>query len=71
MPFGLCSAPSTFQRLMDMVLAGLKWTDCLVYMDDVVIFGKDAKEHLERLGKVLSCFRKANLKLKMEKCGFG
>ncbi|KZS10401.1 Uncharacterized protein APZ42_025133, partial [Daphnia magna] len=42
-------------------------TDCLVYMDDVVIFGKDTKEHLERLGKVLSCFRKANLKLKMEK----
>ncbi|KZR96601.1 putative KRAB-A domain-containing protein 2, partial [Daphnia magna] len=71
MPFGLCSAPSTFQRLMDMVLAGLKWTDCLVYMDDVVIFEKDAKEHLERLGKVLSCFRKANLKLKMEKCAFG
>ncbi|KZR99635.1 Uncharacterized protein APZ42_004425 [Daphnia magna] len=71
MPFGLCSAPSPFQRLMDMVLAGLKWTDCLVYMESVVIFGKDANEHLERLGKVLSCFRKANLKLKMEKCAFG
>ncbi|KZS03362.1 Uncharacterized protein APZ42_033935 [Daphnia magna] len=71
MPFGLCSAPSTFQRLMDMGLAGLKWTDCLVYMNDVVIFGKDVKEHLGRLGKVLSCFRKANLKLKMEKCAFG
>ncbi|KZS07762.1 Uncharacterized protein APZ42_028456 [Daphnia magna] len=71
MPFGLCSATSTFQRLMDMVLAGLKWTDCLVYMDDVVIFGKDAKEHLERLGKVFSCFRKANLNLKMEICAFG
>ncbi|KZS10201.1 Uncharacterized protein APZ42_025383 [Daphnia magna] len=67
MPFGLCSAPGTFQRLIAMVLAGLKWTDCRVYMDDVVMFGKDAKEHLERLGKVLSCFRKANLKLKMEK----
>ncbi|KZS10502.1 Uncharacterized protein APZ42_024997 [Daphnia magna] len=71
MPFELCSAPITFQRLMDMVLAGLKWTDCLVYMDDVVFFGKDAKEHLKRLGKVLSCFQKANLKLKMDKCAFG
>ncbi|KZS03107.1 Uncharacterized protein APZ42_034226 [Daphnia magna] len=71
MPFGLCSAPSPFQRLMDMVLAGLKWTDCLVFMDDVVIFAKGAKEHLERLGKVLWGFRKANLKLKMEKCAFG
>ncbi|KZS07750.1 Uncharacterized protein APZ42_028457 [Daphnia magna] len=71
MPFGLGSSPSTFQRLMDMVLAGLKWTDCLVYMDDVVIFGRDAEEHLERLGKVLSCFRKVNLLLKMEKCAFG
>ena len=46
MPFGLCNAPATFQRLMDVVLAGLQWSSCLVYLDDVVIPGKNFEEHL-------------------------
>ena len=37
MPFGLSNAPATFQRLMNMVLAGLQWTNCLVYLHRVVI----------------------------------
>ncbi|KAM7289527.1 reverse transcriptase family protein [Ixodes scapularis] len=40
MPFGLCSAPATFLRVMDTVLAGLKWQMCLVYLDDVVLVGE-------------------------------
>ena len=47
MPFGLCNAPATFQRLMDLVLAGLQWNNCLVYLDDILITGKTFKEHLE------------------------
>ena len=39
MPFGLCNTPATFQRLMDLVLAGLQWSHCLVYLDDVVVLG--------------------------------
>ena len=46
MPFGLCNAPATFQRLMDLVLAGLQWSDCLVYLDDVIVVGRTFEEHL-------------------------
>ena len=41
---GLCSAPASFQRLMDLVLAGLQWTSCLVYFDDVIIVGRTCDE---------------------------
>ncbi|KAI9557180.1 hypothetical protein GHT06_016988 [Daphnia sinensis] len=49
LPFGLNNAPSTFQRLMDRVLARLKWQMFLVYLDDVLVFGKSFEEHQERL----------------------
>ena len=45
MPFGLCNAPATFQRLMDVALSGLQWTSCLIYLDDVLIFGRSFDEH--------------------------
>ena len=53
LPFGLNNAPSTFQRLMDRVLARLKWQMCLVYLDDVLIFEKTFEEHQKRLECVL------------------
>ena len=43
MPFGLCNAPATFQRLMDLILA---WSQCLVYVDDLIILGATFMEHL-------------------------
>jgi hypothetical protein len=49
MPFGLTNARATFQRYMDMVLAGLKWTSLLVYLDDVCVFSKTLPQHLQRL----------------------
>jgi len=55
MPFGLCNAPATFERMMDNVLRGLKWNICLCYMDDVVVFSRTFEEHLRRLKSVLTC----------------
>ena len=68
MPFGLCNTPSTFQRLMEMVLAGLHWSTCLVYIDDIIIFSCNFNQHLERLEEVLQRLQSAGLKLKPSKC---
>lgn len=68
MPFGLVNAPATFQRLMEIVLAGLARDCCLVYLDDVVVLGKTMDEHQDNLTKVFSRLREAGLKLKPKKC---
>ncbi|KZS05692.1 Uncharacterized protein APZ42_031051 [Daphnia magna] len=67
MPFGLANAPATFQRLMDQVLNRLKWTVCLVYLDDILVFGKTFEEHHSRLILVLTALGEANLILNMKK----
>ena len=53
---------------MELALRGLQWSTCLIYLDDVLIFGTTFEEHLERLNKVLERIQKASLKLKPEKC---
>ena len=71
MPFGLCNAPATFQRLlMDPVLAGLQWSPCLVYIDDVIVLGHDFENHLQNLQAVFQRLHQAGLKLKPVKCAF-
>ena len=44
MLFGLFNAPATFERLMETVLAGLQWDICLIYLDDVIVFGKSFED---------------------------
>ena len=68
MPFGLTNAPATFQRLMDLVLAGMHWKCCLVYLDDIIVYTKGVEEHLSQLEQVFSCLRAAGLTLKTTKC---
>jgi len=66
--FGLCCAPSQFARTLELVMSGLTYDICLVYLDDVIVFGKNYEEHQQRLESVLSRLEKANLKLKPSKC---
>ncbi|GBM71467.1 Retrovirus-related Pol polyprotein from transposon 297 [Araneus ventricosus] len=70
MPFGLCNAPETFERLMETVLRGLSSEACLVYLDDIIIVGRTFEEHLNNLRKVFQRLQKANLKLNLKKCRF-
>ena len=68
MPFGLATAPATFERLMELALRGLQWKRCLVYLDDVISIGRDFTEALSGLREVFQRLRDAGLKLKPTKC---
>ena len=68
MPFGLCNAPPTFQRLMLNCLGELNLTYCLIYLDDVIIFSKTEEEYLEWMRVVFDRFHEHGLKLKLSKC---
>ena len=70
MPFRLCNVPVTFQHFMQNTLGELNLTDCVIYLDDVIIFGCMEEEHLEHLHVVFERFREFNLKLKPSKCLF-
>lgn len=70
MPFGLKNAPATFQRAMNYILGDLIGTVCYVYLDDIIIFGKNLEEHLKNLGKVLERLALSNLKIQLDKCEF-
>ena len=62
MPFG------TFERLMELILAGLRFKTCLIYLDDTIVYGKTFLEELERLEEIFVLFESAELKLKPSKC---
>lgn len=68
LPFGLCNAPATFERLMERVLKGILFKTCLVYLDDIIVFGPSFDEHLIRLKEVLTRLKQAGLQLNPKKC---
>ena len=70
MPFGLTNAPATFQRLVGCVLAGLVGEQCLIYLDDIIVFSATFKDHLVRLSGVFQALNNAGLQLKPCKCHF-
>lgn len=68
MPFGLCNAPATFQKIMDHFMAGLQWEMRLVYLNDIIVLVQDSTEMLERLSQVFTRLHEADLNLKPFKC---
>ena len=68
MPFGLCNAPATFERLMDRVLQGLRWSRCLVYLDNIISFGTTFGDSLDNLILIFERLRSYGLQLKSSKC---
>ena len=70
MLFGLTNSPATFQRLMESTLAGLTPAECLIYLDDIVVFSSTFEDHLHRLKQGFERLRVAGLHLKPSQCHF-
>ena len=70
MPFVLTNAPATLQCLIDCVLAGLAETQCLIYIDDIIVFSRSFLEHIHHLVNAFKAIRGTGLQLKPGKCHF-
>ena len=70
MPFGLCNAPATFQRAIQLVFRGMTWKEVLTYLDDINVLGIGFDDHLLNLRKSFERLRENKLKLKPRKCKF-
>jgi len=70
MPFGLTNAPATFQRALDIILFGVKWQSCLIYLDDVIVYSKTEEEYVSHFDRVLRLLRDAGVTLRLPKCRF-
>lgn len=68
MPFGLCNAPATFQRLMQQCLSGQITESLLVYLDDIIVYSPDFATHLKHLDEVFERLWRHGLKLRPDKC---
>ena len=70
MLFGVTNVPTTFQRLMESCLGELHLNWCIIYLDDIIVFSKMPKEHIDRLRGVFNKLVQAGPKLKPKKCKF-
>lgn len=70
MPMGLKTSPSSFSRMMNIALSGLNNEKCLIYLDDLIVFGRNLDIHNKNLQDVFERLREVNLKLNPAKCEF-
>jgi len=64
----MCQLP--FTGSWHIALSGMLWTECLAYLDDIIIFGRTFKDHLNHLASMLRILHETNLKAKPSKCAF-
>ena len=70
MPFGLCNAAATFQRIIEKVLVGLQWNILAIYLDDIIVFSRTFDLHIKHLETVIERLQKSGLRLNALKCQF-
>ena len=71
LPFGFASSPAIFQRMVDMLLGGMKWVSAVGYIDDIIVYSDTWQDHLKHLRELFEALRRANLELHPAKCAFG
>lgn len=69
-PFGLCYAPGQFRGTMDVILLPLRWQLPVVYLTNIIMFSRDADEHISLVPTVLSLLQKARVTLELKNCSF-
>ena len=70
MPFGLCNAPATFQRMMDLIFRDINRVFVIPYLDDIIIYSRTEEEHIEHLEETLKRLKNAGISLNKKKCKF-
>jgi hypothetical protein len=70
MPQGLKISPSSFSRMMSIAMSGLTQENCFIYLDDIIVFGRNLIHHNSNLIKIFERLRKVNLKIHPNKCHF-
>jgi len=70
MPFGLCNAPATYSRLVQLALSSIPASTCLVYLDDSLVHSNDLEQHMAGIKQVLTAYREAGLKIQPSKCAW-
>jgi hypothetical protein len=70
LPMGLKISPSAFSRMMTVAMSGLNYEHCFVYLDDIIVFGRNLEQHNRNLMSVLKRLREVNLKLNPKKSQF-
>ena len=67
-PFGSMTSPACFERVMERLFTGLTFVSLLIYLDDIIVFGKTFDIHLRNLEEVFKCLSEAHMKLNSDKC---
>ena len=68
LPMGITNAAPTFQKNMELMLSGMLWICCIVYIDDIIVYSNSFEEHLKHLEEVFKRLRRCNMVIKPEKC---
>ena len=70
LPYGLVNSPVTFTRAMHEILREHLFKTCIIYVDDIIVYSRNMKEHMGHLKEIFKCIAKAGLRLKPSKCRF-